>query len=300
MPEAQPLNVDFTQTEDVLQILPRPPIRSSENLGWNGIYVQQHIQPPWETPDYAHIRHLILVHGTQHRVQAERAFEGRRRQEQIGRDSNVVIVPATVQHQTNWSEESPFSLLFIEPDCLTQVAHESVTAERIRLIPQYAMGDPLIDQIGRSLSAELESDAWGGRLFADSLTIALSIHLIRHYSDWQQPLHQYTGGLSQRSLQQAIAYINEHLAEELSIAAIADELEMSQYYFSRLFKQSTGVSPYQYVMRLRIERATYLLRTTSLSIAAIATQVGFSNQNQLTIQFRKFVGTTPSAYRKQL
>jgi AraC family transcriptional regulator len=300
MPEAQPLIVDFTQAEDVLQILPRPPLRSSEDLGWNGIYVQQHIQPPWETPDYAHTRHMILVHGTQHRVQVERAFDGRRRQEHIGSDNNVVIVPATVQHQTNWSAESPFLLLFIEPDFLAQVAYESVTAERIQLIPQYAMDDPLIDQVGRSLSAELESNAWGGRLFADSLTIALSIHLIRHYSDWQQPLRQYTGGLSQHSLQQAIAYINEHLAEELSITAIAGELEMSQYYFSRLFKQSVGLSPYQYVMQQRIKRAQNLLKITSLSILAIAVQVGFSNQNQFTIQFRKFVGTTPSAYRKQL
>ncbi len=75
---------------------------------------------------------------------------------------------------------------------------------------------------------------------------------------------------------------------------------MSQYYFSRLFKQAMGVSPYQYVMQQRIERAKYLLRTTSLSVAEIAPQVGFSTQNQLTIQFRKFTGTTPSGYRKQL
>lgn len=300
MPEIQPLTVDFKQTEDVLQILPRPPLRSSENLGWSGLYVQQHLQPAWETPDYAHIRHLILVHGTQHQVQAERAFDGRRQHEQIGSGSNVVIVPATVEHQTNWSEESPFLLLFLEPDFLTQVAHESITTERIQLIPQYAMGDPFIDQIGRSLIAELESNAWGGRLFADSLTIALAIHLIRHYSDWQQPLREDTGGLPQRKLQQAIAYMNEHLAENLTIAAIADELEMSQYYFSRLFKQSMGVSPYQYVTQLRIEQTKYLLRTTSLSISAIAQQVGFSNQNQLAIQFRKFTGTTPSNYRRQL
>ncbi|MBE9140708.1 helix-turn-helix transcriptional regulator [Nodosilinea sp. LEGE 07088] len=300
MSDTPSLTVDFTQSEEVLQILPRSPLRSSEDSGWNGIYMQQHLQPSWETPDYAHIRHLILVHGMQHQVQAERAFEGRRRQEQIGRGSNVVIVPATVQHQSNWSEESPFSLLFLEPDFLTQVAYESVTAERIRLIPQYAMDDPLIDQIGRSLSAELDSDAWGGRLFADSLMIALSIHLIRHYSDWQQPLREYAGGLPQRKLQKAITYINEHLSEEISITAIADEVEMSQYYFSRLFKQSTGISPYQYVTRLRIERTKYLLKMTSLPISAITLQVGFSNQNQLTIQFRKSTGTTPSNYRKQL
>jgi AraC family transcriptional regulator len=106
--------------------------------------------------------------------------------------------------------------------------------------------------------------------------------------------------LSQRSLQQAIAYINEHLAGELSIAEIADEIDMSQYYFSRLFKESTGLSPYQYVISQRIKKAQTLLKTTSLSILEIATQVGFSNQNQLTIQFRKSIGTTPSNYRKQL
>jgi AraC family transcriptional regulator len=90
------------------------------------------------------------------------------------------------------------------------------------------------------------------------------------------------------------------LGEDLSIAAIANALEMSQYYFSRLFKQSLGLSPYQYVMRQRIQRAESLLKTTPLSIAAIAQQVGFSNQGQFTIQFRKFTGTTPSRYRKKL
>jgi AraC family transcriptional regulator len=300
MSETQSLTVDFTQPEGVLQILPRPPLRSSEHLGWDGIYVQHHIQPSWETPDYAHIRHLILIHETRHFVQSERAFDGRRQQEQIGCDNNIAIIPASIEHQSNWSEESQFSLLFIEPNFLTRVAHESVTADRIQLIPQYAMKDPLIDRIGRSLSAELEFDAGGSRLFAESLTIALSIHLIRHYSDWQQPLRENIGSLSQRSLQQAIAYINEHLTEQLSIAAIAGEIDMSQYYFSRLFKESIGLSPYQYIIQQRIKRARVLLKTTSLSILEIATQVGFSNQNQLTIQFRKSIGTTPSNYRKQL
>lgn len=300
MSETQPLTVDFTQEDEVLQILPRPALRSSANLDWNGIYVQQHQQPAWETPEYAHTRHMLLIHNPKLTIQAERWFDGRRQQEQFGGGNNIVIVPATVLHQANWNQESPFFLLFLEPDHLIKVARESVTANQVQLSAHAAMHDPLIDQIGRSLAAELETNQIHSRLFADSLTIALSIHLLRNYANLQQPLREDTGGLPQRKLQQAIAYINDNLIEDLTVSAIATELGMSQYYFSRLFKQSIGVSPYQYVMQQRIERAKYLLQTTSLSIAAIATQVGFSNQNQLTVQFRKFAGTTPSRYRQQL
>lgn len=126
------------------------------------------------------------------------------------------------------------------------------------------------------------------------------VYLLRHYSDFQQPLREDFGGLTPHKLQRAIAYINDRLGEDLSITAISQELEMSQYYFSRLFKQSMGISPYKYIMQQRIDRAKQLLKTTPLSVAVIASQVGFANQNQLAIQFRKFTSTTPSNYRKQI
>jgi AraC family transcriptional regulator len=300
MPENQPETVDFTRESDVLKVLPRPSLLSSENLGWNGIYVQQHQQPAWETPEYAHTRHMLLVHSSLQAIKAERRLDGHRQEELLGLGSNVAIVPASVQHQVGWNQESEFTLLFLDPDFLIQVAYELASGDRIEFIPQFAMHDPFIDRIGRSLAAELESNGLGSRLFADSLTTALSVHLLRNYSGRQQALTEETGGLPQPKLQQAIAYIRDRLSENLSLAAIARELDMSQYYFSRLFKRSMGVSPYQYVMRQRIERAEYLLRTTSLTVAEISQEVGFSNQNQLTIQFRKFMGTTPRNYRKQI
>lgn len=300
MSKTHPLTVDFTQDDKVLQVLPRLALRSSANLGWRGVYAQQHQQPAWETPEYANTRHMLLIHNPEVTIQVERSLDGRRQKEQFGGGNDIVIVPATVLHQAAWNQESSFLLFFIEPDHLTQVARESVMTDRVQLTPHFAMHDPFIRQIGRSLITELEIDQPHSRLFVDSLTIALSIHLLRHYSDLQQPLREDANRLPQRKLKQAIAYINEHLTTDLAIAAIADELEMSQYYFSRLFKQSIGVSPYQYVMQQRVDRAKYLLRTTSLSVAEIALQSGFSNQNQLAIQFRKFTGTTPSKYRNQL
>lgn len=64
MSETQPLTVDFTVEDEVLQILPRPALRSSANRGWNSIYVQQHQQPAWETPEYAHTQHMLLIHNS--------------------------------------------------------------------------------------------------------------------------------------------------------------------------------------------------------------------------------------------
>jgi AraC family transcriptional regulator len=300
MPEKQPLTIDFTQKDDVIKVVPRLPVRSSENLGWNGIHVQQHCQPAWESPEYAQNTHIVIIGLDSELVQTERWFDGRRRQEQIGSENNIAIVPAMVPHRSTWNQEASFSVLSLEPDRLTKIAYESVTTEYVELIPHYVMQDTFIDHIGKSLTAELTENRFGSQLLVDSLTIALSVHLLRHYSDWHKPLHDYQGGMPKRKMQQAIAYIHAHLAEDLTIAAIADELEMSQYYFSRLFKQSIGVSPYRYVMEQRIEAAKQLLKRTSLSISVIADRVGFANQNQLTIQFRNLVGTTPSNYRKHL
>jgi AraC family transcriptional regulator len=309
MSEIEPIIVDFTRDDDVLQILPRPPQRSSEGLGWDEyVRVQQHQQPAWETPDYTHTRHMLLIHDlerthqshTPRQIKKERWFDGRKQQDRYGKDNNIVILPTTVQHRANWSEECSFSLIFLEPDRLVQVARESVTVDKVNLHPHHAIRDPFIAQIGQLLTAELESDRVGSRLFVDSLTTALSIHLLRHYSDWQQPLREDGGGLPVSKLQQAIAYINDHLTEDLTISAIANELGMSPYYFSRLFRQSMRIPPYKYVIERRIERSQGLLKMTSLSVAEIAKQVGFSSQNQLTVQFRRFTGTTPSNYRKQL
>jgi AraC family transcriptional regulator len=300
MSEKQPLTADTTQKDDVVKIFPRLPLQSSENLGWKGIHVQQHCQPAWESPESANTTHIVAVGLNSDLIQTECWFDGHRKQEQIDGRNNIAIIPAMVPHRVNWNQEASFSMLSIQPDRLTKIAYESFTTERVELIPHYAMHDTFIDHIGKSLTAELTEDRFGSQLLVDSLTIALSIHLLRHYSDWRKPLRDYQGGMPKRKIQQAIAYIHDHLAEDLTIAAIADELEMSQYYFSRLFKQAIGVSPYRYVMEQRIEAAKHLLKKTPLPISAISEQVGFANQNQLTVQFRNLTGTTPSNYRKHL
>ena len=89
------------------------------------------------------------------------------------------------------------------------------------------------------------------------------------------------------------------LVQELSLTALAAVAQMSPYYFSRLFKQSTGLSPHQYVLQQRVEWAKRLLAEARLSITDVAQRVGFASQAHLTLVFRQRVGATPRQYRHQ-
>ncbi|MBD2070075.1 helix-turn-helix transcriptional regulator [Leptolyngbya sp. FACHB-671] len=106
-------------------------------------------------------------------------------------------------------------------------------------------------------------------------------------------------GLSPRKLRAALEYIHLHMNEGLSLEAIAAHVNMSQFHFCRLFKQSIGVSPYHYLLQQRVERAKQLLLQNQLSIADIALEVGFSNQSHLCFHFKRSVGTSPKQFAQR-
>ncbi|MGZ3930672.1 MAG: RpiB/LacA/LacB family sugar-phosphate isomerase [Bacteroidia bacterium] len=105
------------------------------------------------------------------------------------------------------------------------------------------------------------------------------------------------GGLPPRRLQRVFAHVRENITQELAVAELARVVGMSQYYFSKLFKLSTGTTPHQYVMRQRVERAQELLREGGTPLAEVATHVGFETQSHFTSVFRRLCGVTPKHYR---
>lgn len=94
-------------------------------------------------------------------------------------------------------------------------------------------------------------------------------------------------------------YIDAHFAEEFSLQQLADSLRVSPYYLSHVFKDVTGYSPLQYVLRRRIGEAQTLLITTALPITHIAAQVGYDNVSHFNAQFAKAVGMPPRTFRKE-
>jgi len=89
-----------------------------------------------------------------------------------------------------------------------------------------------------------------------------------------------------------------HSSNEITISDLAAVAGLSQFHFIRAFKDSVGLSPYQYILSERARHARELLSTDQLSIADVARAVGFSDASQLKRVFRKFVGVTPTAFRR--
>ncbi|AFY56850.1 transcriptional regulator containing an amidase domain and an AraC-type DNA-binding HTH domain [Rivularia sp. PCC 7116] len=98
-------------------------------------------------------------------------------------------------------------------------------------------------------------------------------------------------------LQQILDYIDAHLDKDIKLADLARLLDISQFHFSHLFKQSIGMSPYQYLLQQRVERAKLLLKQKDRLIVDIALECGFSSHSHLSRKFRQLTGITPKQYR---
>ncbi len=213
------------------------------------------------------------------------------------RDGDICLTPTAAPVSVRLHDACEVMHLYLEPALMAQLMVEVADIDGLELIPQFKLNDPLIYQIGIALKAKLEFSGLCDRLYTESMAMAISAHLIHYYSTRNLKTHHYSKGLSQIRLQQAMKYIHDHLAQNPSITEMAQMLHMSPYYFSRLFKQSTGLTPHQYLLKCRIEQAKQLLKTTNLSIATIATQVGFVDQSHLARHFKRQVGFLPSQFR---
>jgi AraC family transcriptional regulator len=105
-------------------------------------------------------------------------------------------------------------------------------------------------------------------------------------------------GLTAKQIQLVTEYMDNHLMEKTTVSELASLLELTRYHFIRSFKQTTGVPPHQFMIRRRVDRAIELLRARTTSIADVADKTGFGSSIQLTRAFRRVVGTTPSAFRR--
>lgn len=299
----------FTSTPDFENYLPTPPFLSSKEAGWESVMVRSYHEPSdlEETlfPAGPDIYLSLVTSGT---VQYyERRIDGPWRSYPI-REGDWFLTPAGgepyVLHWKSLSSDPLETLhLHLSADLFARTVQQIIDRDPTHIMIQERVGvrDPLLTQLGLSLQQELQHPATAamGKLYADTTAQMLAAHLLRHYTTTNVPIPEYSRKLSSRQMQRLTTFILDHLNQNLSLEMLARQTGFSPYHFARLFRQTTGESPHQFVLRKRLEVAERLLKETDLPLALVASEVGLPNQSHFTQAFKRRVGTTPLVYRQE-
>jgi AraC family transcriptional regulator len=130
------------------------------------------------------------------------------------------------------------------------------------------------------------------------LVNAACIRLAKRYAVSRLNMVPRRGGLPPVRLNRVLEYIDANLGKNITLSELAGVVDISLYYFAVLFRKSTGLSPHQYVLNQRVERAKTLLRDPKLSVLDISIDVGFEYQNNFARAFRRVIGVSPTQFRR--
>ncbi len=164
--------------------------------------------------------------------------------------------------------------------------------------PAIAFEDHMLRSIVQAFSAILRDSTIDIDGYSETLAALIVYELKRLRRQWKQPaLHE--GGLSLQQMQRVADYIEGHLRDRLTIADLANLVELSRFHFIRAFKKATGVPPHQFIIQRRVERAKEMLADGRNSVTEVALGAGFNGLTQLTRAFRQIVGVTPTTFRRE-
>jgi AraC family transcriptional regulator len=228
----------------------------------------------------------------------EAQAEGERRYVGADTPGAVSFIPAG-RKRRGWYRGDAFEVanIALPPETIARVAGPQAQLERLEFVPATNRRDPYIHSLVLALRDEMENGGVAGRLFVETAVAALSLHLVRRYSSLT-PRPASLPALPADKLRMLLDYIEDHLSQDVSLASLAQRVEMSADSLARRFKQAMGMPPHRHVMIRRLERAKDLLRESELSLAEIAYVVGFSSQSHFTTVFRQHTGVTPRIFKQ--
>jgi len=286
------------------------PSLSSTAANWKGLVVQV-FQVPKEieslmVPAISDISLLLHAGGALHT--AYRPVNSPWQEVQMHQgDLSLSPNGGTVQEEMRWKSLSGLPTQFLQlrlsKGLLAGAAQDVLDCDlsSLSLPARVGFQDPLLTQIGLALWRELEQPVPASNLYVQAAAQMLAVHLLRHYTSKGSAVKerkQNLRGLTGRQLKQVVDFILAHLSQDLSLEDLASLIGFSPSHFARLFRQTTGESPHQFVLHQRVERARHLLQETDASLVQIAAACGFANQSHLTAVFKDHFGLTPRAYRR--
>ncbi|MGP4015781.1 helix-turn-helix domain-containing protein [Saccharopolyspora sp. 5N708] len=224
----------------------------------------------------------------------EWTVDGRRYQARF-QAGDIVVQPAGLRASPRWDADVELAVVVIAPECVARFRSES--GGDGTLVPAFAVRDVMLQMLVQALLTEHERAAPADRRYADSMATALVAHVAKQYSPAEAGHRLVLTSLHSNQLDAVLDYLWANLARRPSLETMAAIAGVCPSHFAALFRESTGLPPHRYLVRLRLQEAQRLLTQTDLPIAEIAIRTGFSDQSHLTRAMRQTTGLTPGTLR---
>ncbi|MGF9567040.1 AraC family transcriptional regulator [Neorhizobium sp. JUb45] len=213
-------------------------------------------------------------------------------------DSSIYIRDLSCDYKADLGGPFEFMLFEMSAAALASFSeHASVPSVR-SLSPRTAVEDKVLANLGRALLPALENPALASPLYIEHLSAAIGTHLVQWYGGQPVTVVQRRLKLSPAHERLAKELLSENLGGEVSIADVAHACNLSRGHFTRMFRETTGVTPHQWLIGERLARACDLLRRSELNLAEVAIACGFSDQSHFTRFFSRIKGVSPGSWRR--
>lgn len=214
---------------------------------------------------------------------------------------DVDIIPAWTPSRWVAHDHNDRNLILSLPQPLLHFVAQQAGHDpsRIEIRNRFQVRDSELELIANTIHREIEAGNPSGRLYTEGLVIAMTSRLLAQHSSLSQPSRIPTATLSGHRLKQVLSFIEDQLAEDLSLDQIAVVARLSPSHLKPLFRQAMGMPVHQYVIQRRIDRARALLTQDNLTMAEIAAATGFAHQSHLARHIRRATGLAPNDLRRR-
>jgi AraC family transcriptional regulator len=280
-------------------------LKSSNDLGWSTIFAELRSHSPYEKPGTAgpHMEVAIAVRGSDKGLVATK-FAGTWRPVRPT-TGTIWLRPAEARaDECRIASALDAMHLYVSGVVFARLMDDyNLPAVPERSI-RYSCGvqDEVINQIGLSVLSEMMSPTAAGRMLVETSSLLLAARLAHSHFETGLIRPPIPSGhrLDDGRLRRVLAYIEEHLAEDIAVADLANVACLSIFHFTRAFAATMGVPPHRYVSRRRLESAKAMIAAGRASLGEIAFDCRFSSQSSFTRAFRRATGMTPAEYRQTL
>ncbi|MBS0251538.1 MAG: helix-turn-helix transcriptional regulator [Proteobacteria bacterium] len=286
--------------EDLPTWVPGTLLSDSATENWTEVRLRAYQFNPLDVYIPA-MRDYLIVYFCEGSTVLNRRCAGRWQSEHVGPGFASLLTHAR-ESDWNWADPVTVQHLYISTSKISDIASEVLEKDitYVELQDLVRTDDKVLLYLIKSLIDEQCSGALGGAIYVESLTNQIGIHLLRKYSSEFRERPQAPGGLTCAQAKRVREFIHENLDNSISLADMAQVVNLSVFHFVKQFQKKFGCAPYAYVMAQRLDRVKQLITDEPISLKVAAAQCGFSDQSHMTRVFRRVFKITPGEFRKQM